>query len=111
MRFEEVKEFDHESFVLGRRGQLGEGGRGREGGGGGRGVQGERGMRGGQGDIVRNQRREQHKQRQHRLLNKAMNKTGESTKVFDSLQIITISFVSGLPLALFLGVWAVFFVN
>jgi len=50
----------------GRRGQVGEEQVQRVGG----------GMRGGQGDIVRNQRREQHKQRQHRLLNHAEHRTG-----------------------------------
>ena len=50
--------------MSGRKGQLGEDER----------VGG--GMRGGQGDIVRNQRREQHKQRQHRLLNRAQDSRG-----------------------------------
>ena len=54
-------------FVVGRRGQVGEEQVQRVGG----------GMRGGQGDIVRNQRREQHKQRQHRLLNHAEHRTGK----------------------------------
>ena len=58
-------------MLAGRRGQVGEEQVDRVGG----------GMRGGQGDIVRNQRREQHKQRQHRLLNTAQHKTGISLEL------------------------------
>ena len=56
---------DTNENMSGRRGQLGE-----------RDERVGGGMRGGQGDIVRNQRREQHKQRQHRLLNRAQGSRG-----------------------------------
>ena len=62
-----VKSHNIDSTVLGRNGQLGEENTANA---------GER-FRGGQGDVVRNQRREQHKQKQHRLLNSSQRLAGE----------------------------------